>query len=62
VLNLAIFLVWTQPVNTVTNNWALRLENWQTLRAQWEYSHAVNAGVTFLAFCATTLAALRPAS
>jgi hypothetical protein len=62
VLNLGIFLVWTQPVNTVTNNWALRLENWQTLRAQWEYSHAVNAGVTFLAFCATTLAALRPAS
>lgn len=61
-LNLAIFMVWTQPVNAVTNNWSARPENWQALRTQWEYSHAVNAGVTFLAFCAATLAALRPAS
>lgn len=62
VLNLAIFMIWTQPVNTVTNNWSVRPENWQALRTQWEYSHAVNAGVTFLAFCAATLAALRPSS
>ena len=62
VLNLAIFVVWTQPVNSVTNNWSAQLENWQALRTQWEYSHAVNAGVTLLAFCAATLAALRPAS
>lgn len=62
VLNLAIFIVWTQPVNTVTSNWSVQPENWQALRAQWEYSHAVNAGVTFLAFCAAALAALRPAS
>src|SRR5262245_60093481 len=41
VLNLAIFMIWTQPVNTVTNNWSVRLENWQALRTQWEYSHAV---------------------
>ena len=59
VVNLAIFLVWTQPANSVTENWALRPENWQALRRQWEYSHAVNAGVTFLAFCAATGAALR---
>jgi hypothetical protein len=61
VLNLAIFFAWTQPANTVTNNWAVRPDNWQALRQQWEYSHAVNAGVTFLAFCAATLAALRAA-
>ena len=60
VLNLTIFMIWTQPVNTITNNWSARPENWQVLRAQWEYSHAVNAGVTFLAFCSATLAALRP--
>ncbi|HKU05234.1 MAG TPA: hypothetical protein VJR30_04130 [Bradyrhizobium sp.] len=58
-LNLVIFVTWTQPVNSVTNNWLLQPENWQALRLQWEYSHAVNAGVTLLAFCLATLAALR---
>jgi hypothetical protein len=59
VVNLAIFFVWTQPANAATQNWMVRPENWQSLRQQWEYSHALNAGVTFLAFCAATLAALR---
>jgi cytochrome c oxidase subunit IV len=62
VINLAIFVIWTQPVNTVTENWAVRVEDWQALRRQWEYSHAVNAGVTLVAFCTATLAALRPAN
>jgi hypothetical protein len=57
--NLAIFAGWTQPVNSATENWALRLQNWEALRRQWEFSHAINAGVTFLAFCATTAAVLR---
>lgn len=58
-LNLAIFVIWTQPVNSVTNDWLVQLENWEALRSQWEYSHAVNAFVTLLAFCLATLAALR---
>jgi hypothetical protein len=58
-VNLAIFVRWTQPVNSVTDNWSLRLENWEALRQQWEYSHAVNAFVTLSAFCTTTVAALR---
>jgi hypothetical protein len=58
-LNLAIFVIWTQPVNSVTNNWLVQTGNWQALRRQWEFSHAVNAGVTLLAFCLATLAALR---
>jgi hypothetical protein len=58
-VNLAVFLIWTQPVNRVTQNWTLQREDWQTLRNRWEYSHAVNAGVTFLAFCAATLAVLK---
>ena len=33
VVNLAIFIVWTQPANSVTENWALRPENWQALAA-----------------------------
>jgi hypothetical protein len=59
-VNLIIFIIWTQPVNHVTNNWTIQTENWQTLRRRWEYSHAVNAGVTFLAFVAVTIAALKP--
>jgi hypothetical protein len=58
-LNLLVFVIWTQPVNTVTDNWAVHLPQWEALRRQWEYSHAVNAGITFAAFCAATLAALR---
>jgi hypothetical protein len=57
-VNLAIFLVWTQPVNTITRNWTTRQPNWQHLLQQWEYSHAANAVVTFLAFCCSVLAAL----
>jgi hypothetical protein len=57
-LSLAIFFIWTFPVNQATNNWSVAPENWPILRAQWEYSHAVNAGVTFLALCASTLSGL----
>jgi hypothetical protein len=60
-LNLVIFFVWTQPANAATQNWTVRPENWDVLRRQWEYSHAINAGVTFAAFCAATLAGLRAA-
>jgi hypothetical protein len=58
-INLAIFVRWTQPVNSATANWSVRLQNWEVLRRHWEYSHAVNAFVTLSAFCATTAAALR---
>ena len=61
VANLVIFAIWTQPANAATQNWTLRPENWDELRVSWEYSHAINAGVTFLAFCSATIAALRAA-
>jgi hypothetical protein len=57
--NLIVFFIWTQPANAVTANWTLRPANWQILRQQWEYSHAVNAGIAFLAFCLVTVASLR---
>ena len=57
--NLFIFLWWTQPANAATDNWTIQPENWRALRQQWEYSHAVNAGVNFIAFCISTTAALR---
>jgi hypothetical protein len=58
-LDLAIFFVWTQPANAATANWTTEPEAWLDLRRQWEYSHAINAGIMFLAFCATTAASLR---
>jgi hypothetical protein len=60
--DLIIFFLWTQPANSATANWTIRPENWRSLRHQWEYSHAVNAGVVFAAFCASTIAALRTRS
>jgi len=30
--------------------------NWEAPRIQWEYSHAVNMAVAFLAFCCAVLA------
>ena len=55
---LAVFFTWTFPANQLTGNWTTTPADWQTLRAQWEYSHAVNAALTFLALCATTISAL----
>jgi hypothetical protein len=43
VASLAIFPVWT---------------NWASLRTQWEYSHAANAVMTFLALCNVTISLL----
>ncbi len=53
--SLAIFLVWTLPANQATRNWTVAPPDWQALREQWEYSHAANAIVTFVAMCAVTL-------
>jgi len=58
-LNLIVFMLFTQPANAATQNWTVQPDNWEALRAQWEYSHAVNAGVNFLAFCCATLASTR---
>lgn len=53
---LVIFFTWTYPANQATNNWTFAPSNWRELRAQWEYSHALNAVLTFVALCAVTLA------
>ena len=62
-LMLVIFFTWTQPANVATASWTRMPANWQSLRAHWEYSHAVNAGITFAALCASVLSVLlaRPA-
>jgi hypothetical protein len=55
---LAVFFIWIYPANQATDNWTTIPENWAQLRLQWEYSHAGNALVTFVAFCALTLSVL----
>ena len=49
VATLAIFFAWTFPANQATGNWTSAPDNWDQLRMQWEYSHAANAAISFLA-------------
>lgn len=58
ILSLIVFFVWTYPANQATHNWTLVPPDWQTLRGQWEVSHAANAVLTFLALCCATLSAM----
>jgi hypothetical protein len=46
------FFTWTYPANVATSNWTEVPANWQVLRQQWEYSHAANALLNFVGFCA----------
>jgi hypothetical protein len=54
-LSLAIFFLFTYPANQQTQNWTILPDNWETLRRQWEYSHAVAAILYFVALSALTL-------
>jgi hypothetical protein len=55
----AVFWVWTFPANVATVNWTKIPDNWEILRAQWEYSHLAGAGFQTLAMAALIVAALR---
>jgi hypothetical protein len=57
-LSLVIFFIWTYPANVATNNWTQAPRNWEMLRSQWEYSHAANAVIVFVGFCAATLSVI----
>ena len=57
---LAVFFAFTYPGNVATNNWTVVPADWEHLRAQWEYSHAANAMLAFVAFCLVALATLAP--
>lgn len=58
----AIFWAYTQPMNVVTQNWTVPPPNLAAARTQWEYSHALNAILTFLAFLAAAWAIVRSGS
>ena len=51
---LTIFFAFTYPANQATNNWTVIPAGWQSLRLEWELSHAVNAVIAFAGFCALT--------
>ena len=53
-----IFWTFTYPMNVVTNNWTINPQDFEAARRQWEYSHAVNAVLTFVALVTITLSTL----
>ena len=55
----AVFWIWTFPANRATGNWTVQPENWESLRAQWEYSHLAGAGFQMLVMIALVIALLR---
>jgi len=57
-VTLAVFFAWTYPANQATGNWTSAPENWEQLRSEWEYSHAANAVLTFLALLCSVGAAV----
>jgi len=56
------FLCLPFPTNQATKNWTVVLTNWNKLRMQWQYSHAVNDMVTFAALVCVVIAVLRQPS
>ena len=55
---IVVFFIWMQPANRATANWTVVPENWLALRTHWEYSHAANAMMTFLALSAAVAPSL----
>jgi amino acid permease len=52
------FWGFTAPVNRATENWTMLPSNWEELRDQWEYSHAVRAILYVLAMGTLVMSAL----
>ena len=55
---LAVFFIFTYPVNAVTENWTFLPDNWEALRRRWEYSHAAGAVLQVIAMGSLIVAAL----
>lgn len=59
VISLGVFFAWVFPANQETANWTVQPENWETLRRNWEYGHAVNAVLVACGAIATVLAIVK---
>ncbi len=53
-----LFWALTRPANVATSNWTVMPDNWESLRLQWEWSHAAGAACQFLGFCLLASAVL----
>jgi hypothetical protein len=53
-----IFWWFTYPANVATDNWTVQLDHWETLRRQWEYSHAAGTLLQMMAMASLIIAAL----
>ena len=49
-----IFWMFTYPMNVASTNWTVTPADFESARRQWEYSHAVNAVLTFVALVTIT--------
>jgi hypothetical protein len=54
----ALFWVFTYPANAATANWKVQPDNWETLRLQWEYSHAGGAVLQLVAMASLIVGVL----
>jgi hypothetical protein len=57
-LSLVVFFSFTFPVNQATQNWTVLPEGWESLRRQWEYSHAAGAILYFVALASLVLSVI----
>ncbi len=57
-LAFAVFFVWTLPANQATASWTVLPEGWESLRRQWELSHAAGAILLLASLTCITLAGL----
>jgi hypothetical protein len=54
----AIFWMFTYPMNVASGQWTVTPADFEAARVQWEYSHAVNAVLTFAALVAISSSTL----
>lgn len=52
VVSLGVFFGWVFPGNQATSNWTSVPPDWQSVRQSWEYGHAANALILFVALLA----------
>ena len=57
-LTQVVFWIYTYPVNRRTHNWTEAPDDWERLRDRWEFSHAANALLSFIAFVCVAVAIL----
>lgn len=53
-----VFWIYTYPTNVATRNWTSMPDQFEAVRRQWEYSHAVSTVLAFAALVAIILAVL----